>query len=241
MSGMYVCPICGTRRVICWPEFWVYRRGGSYFCSENCMDISLYRDLQLLNSVKRKRSVRNMTSITLEQKKHAVDMAKRGENPLPYLQKCGAKNPTTSWQTIRKHYLATHEGEDLPEKFGHKKAEPNATSEYVAERNLTKDEAPTVKVDGGLKTETPDADQIKVVEIPEDPQPFSNPRQPLMFDGYTVRCIEGKYGRFFWDYNYNRLDWTSPEGEEVNMSPQAWTAFCTEIMPKVMAILGVNP
>ena len=28
---MTVCPICGTRRVIYWPEHWVYRRGETYY------------------------------------------------------------------------------------------------------------------------------------------------------------------------------------------------------------------
>ena len=74
----------------------------------------------------------------------------------------------------------------------------------------------------------------------EEPAPAEPKKdQPLQYDGYTVRCIEGKYGKFYWDYEYNRLDWTSQDGEEVSLSPQGWKTFCTEIMPEVMAILGV--
>lgn len=94
---------------------------------------------------------------------------------------------------------------------------------------------PTIKLDGQLRIETPEAKKVEVVETPEKPKKVA----PLQFDGYTVRCIEGKYGKFYWDYEYNRLDWTSPEGEEVSLSPEGWYTFCTEIMPKVMAILGV--
>ena len=34
---MSTCPICGTRRVIYWPELWPYRRRNNYLCSENCL------------------------------------------------------------------------------------------------------------------------------------------------------------------------------------------------------------
>ena len=97
-------------------------------------------------------------------------------------------------------------------------------------------------VNGGEweKVETPEAPAAlvadrKKMEIPELP----NITLPVTYDGYTVRCIEGQYGKFYWDYEYNRLDWTSPVGEEVSLSPQGWRTFCTEVMPKVMAILGV--
>lgn len=117
---------------------------------------------------------------------------------------------------------------------------------------------PTIKLDGELKIETPEAHNVDIVETPEAVKgpvsvdefckiagyPDEEPKEPkktapLNYDGYTVRCIEGQYGKFYWDYEYNRLDWTSPEGEEVSLSPQGWRTFCTEVMPKVMAILGV--
>ena len=111
---------------------------------------------------------------------------------------------------------------------------------------------PTIKLDGELMIETPEAKNVEIVETPEATPPtvkLTGPirietpeapkRAPLQYDGYAVRCIEGQYGKFYWDYEYNRLDWTSPEGEEVSLSPQGWRTFCTEVMPKVMAILGV--
>lgn len=82
-----------------------------------------------------------------------------------------------------------------------------------------------------IETEEPETMEVE----PEQPKKAV----PLNYDGYTVRCIEGQYGKFYWDYEYNRLDWTSPEGEEVSLSPEGWRTFCTEVMPKVMAILGV--
>jgi hypothetical protein len=104
---------------------------------------------------------------------------------------------------------------------------PVRISEYRPE------EAPTMKVDGPLKIEAKEPEKVEVV--PEKPKIV----RPLQYNGYTVRCIEGKYGRFYWDYEYNRLNWTTPEGEDVAMSPQAWKTFCIEILPEAMAILGV--
>ena len=40
--------------------------------------------------------------LTLEQKKHAVELAAKGENPLEYLKNCGAKNPSAAWVYIKK-------------------------------------------------------------------------------------------------------------------------------------------
>ena len=113
--------------------------------------------------------------------------------------------------------------------------EPGAPGFTNGEVDKIKAAVPTVKLDGPLRIETPEAKKVDVVETPEKPKKVA----PLQFDGYTVRCIEGKYGKFYWDYEYNRLDWTSPEGEEVSLSSEGWYTFCTEIMPKVMAILGV--
>ena len=104
---------------------------------------------------------------------------------------------------------------------------------------LKKDGTPAKKPGPAKKTEVPEApEQIAAVktETPEQPKA----RKPLTYDGYTVRCIEGVMGRFFYDKNYDRLDWTTPEGEEVSFSPAAWKVFATEELPKVMAILGVE-
>ena len=136
----------------------------------------------------------------------------------------------------------------------------NTTTVTVEEMLKARAEAePTaVKLTGPVRIETPEEHHVDIVETPEAVKgpvsvdefcdifgyPDEEPKKPkktvpLNYDGYTVRCIEGQYGKFYWDYEYNRLDWTSPEGEEVSLSPQGWRTFCTEVMPKVMAILGV--
>lgn len=99
-----------------------------------------------------------------------------------------------------------------------------------AKARYGKEEAPAVMADisdGDVETVNARINESKTV-------------QPLCFDGYTVRCIEGVMGKFYYDKAYDRLDWTTPEGEEVSFSPSAWKVFATEELPKVMALLGVE-
>ena len=109
---------------------------------------------------------------------------------------------------------------------------------------------PKVKLTGPIRIETPEASRVEVVETPEiteDDIRAVNEKimknkavKPIYFEGYTVRCIEGVMGKFYYDTQFDRLDWTTPEGEEVSFSPAAWKRFATEELPKVMALLGVK-
>ena len=62
----------------------------------------------------------SQNKLTREQKGKAVDIAIQGGDPLEYLKKCGAKNPTAAWWYIKKT-LATKNPkllEKIPEKIG---------------------------------------------------------------------------------------------------------------------------
>jgi len=265
---MITCPICGKLTAIHWPEHWVYRRGETYYCSDQCMDVSRNRDTKTLTELHRKRKGKDMPAakITLFQKKKAVEIAIDGGNPLVFLEDCGAKNPSAAWFYIKK--VLKEKNPELYSKLPDKLPPVKSDEEIIADAkeivgeiydslNEAPEQTPTVKVDGPLNIETKEPEKIyvkltpegkkmikEVIRETEKPLGFRvNPEEkkvaPLQYDDYTVRCIEGKYGKFYWDYEYNRLDWTSPEGEEVSLSPQGWRTFCTEVMPKVMAILGV--
>ena len=178
MSALFeTCPICGKRKAIMWPEFWVYRRGNTFYCSEMCLENSYVKDRNMMKEARKRRK---------EEKK----MAKMKKDGTP------AKKPGPK----------------------------------------PKNGIAQVKVDGALRIETPEADKIEVVETPEKPKD----RQPLVYEGYTVCCIESKtFGRFYWDRDHNHLDWTTGEGEEVSFTPNGWKAFLEEL-PKIMEILGVK-
>ena len=62
----------------------------------------------------------SQNKLTREQKGKAVDIAIQGGDPLEYLKKCGAKNPSAAWWYIKKT-LATKNPkllEKIPEKIG---------------------------------------------------------------------------------------------------------------------------
>ena len=74
---MPICPICGKRFVAHWPEHWVYRRGPTYYCSEQCMDVSITRDTKTLNDVlskKRKKFIMKQGKIKDAMRQKAVEM-----------------------------------------------------------------------------------------------------------------------------------------------------------------------
>lgn len=62
----------------------------------------------------------SQNKLTREQKGKAVDIAIQGGNPLEYLKKCGAKNPTAAWWYIKKTLAESNPKllEKIPEKLG---------------------------------------------------------------------------------------------------------------------------
>ena len=76
---MAICPICGRRTCIHWPEHWVYRRGSTYYCSDNCMYVDATRDMQMMHKAihKRKEAWKNMARM----KKDGTPAKKPGRKP----------------------------------------------------------------------------------------------------------------------------------------------------------------
>ena len=230
---MVNCPVCGKLMCIHWPEHWVYRRGSTYYCGEQCLTVDLVRDTKLMNEVKKRRKDRSMKKITLEQKKKSVEIAISGGSPLEYLKKCGSKNPSASWQYIRQ----TLEKND-PETFAKLPGRlPKTAGDAMIDMKEAADNFFSQCEDMSLKLDTPkpiDGGEWEKMETTEAPK-----RATLQYDGYTVCCIESKtFGRFYWDRDHNHLDWTTAEGEEVSFTPTGWKMFLEEL-PKVAEILGV--
>ena len=117
---MATCPVCGKITAIHWPEHWVYRRGSTYYCSQNCMEVSAARDMKKLNFViMRRKGEKKMANhkLTLEQKKKAVEIFNAGGDYINYLKECGAKNPYATWSYITQKMPAAQkpEKEEKPE------------------------------------------------------------------------------------------------------------------------------
>lgn len=106
---------------------------------------------------------------------------------------------------------------------------------------------PTIKLDGELKIETPEAKNVEVVETPENvvkvietPQLKLKPGlRGLNASDFEVSAIKHPVlGEFYYDQKFGMVDWRTPEGEEVSMSPKAWRELCL-LIPDVMGILRV--
>ena len=207
------CPVCGKAFYVQFPDKWQYKRANQFICSWRC--------IRLLD-----KGEMNMPKIlTDEQKAFAVQLVISGTDPRPYLMSCGSNAPEKLWsyikQTIREKDPETYQ--KLPATL--KGLRPPEDADPVK----------YVKMTGPIRTETPEAHNVDIVEMPEAPK-----LAPLQFEGYTVCCIESKtFGRFYWDRDHNHLDWTTAEGEEVSFTPTGWKMFLEEL-PKVAAILGVK-
>lgn len=207
---MVNCPVCGKLTCIHWPEHWVYKRGKTYYCSEQCLDVSVVRDTKTLTELHRRRKelvtmANGRRYIKPEERDEALELYKDSgkQAAVDYLTKIGIPNP----EKCLKNLLARF-----------------------------KDTAPaaTVKVDGPIRIQTEEPEKIEVVE-PKNPTRIIR----KMF-GFEVSAIRDEvFGEFYYDIKYNRIDWRSPEGEEVSLSPSAWQALSQKI-PAVLNALGVK-
>ena len=97
----------------------------------------------------------------------------------------------------------------------------------------------TVKVDGGLRIETPEANRVEVVETPEKTK---KPKitAPVSYDGFEVTAIrDGSLGEFYYDRKYESIDWRTVGGDEVSMGPVFWRELY-EKLPRIMGVLVVD-
>ena len=209
-----------------------------------------------------------MKKVTLEQKKEAVRIAIKGGDPVNYLRVCGSRDPGQMWAMIRAKLR-----KDNPEIFlklpkPEVKQKEEAPEQYQVVKtangmmhNINRnppppqqppEQVPTVKVDGAIRIETPEAKKVEVVEAPElkmgpIPKPIKNIDVPPLKPGlrglnnsdFTVSAIKHpQLGEFYYDQKFNSVDWRSPEGEEISLHPAMWKELYM-IIPDVMGILGV--
>ena len=196
------CPICGKLTAIYWPQFWVYRRGETYYCSENCLVVDRTRDIRLMNQVARERRIRKGVEsmgkhrLTLEQKKKAVEIAGQGGDHLAYLKKCGAKNPSAAWVYIKKTLMnkATKDIMEIPPIKAQEPAEEKAEKPILAE---VAEKVPEVE---GLKPKQPEAGSgIRIMTAQEHQAAHRSKERELMeeagllYPEATTPLFEGFY------------------------------------------------
>lgn len=188
-----------------------------------------------------------------EDKKKAIQVAIDGGDPREFLAGFGVSDPKTMWWKIK--WACRDEDPELyakiPERlprsnawknhsdiFGEKKGEKKVEN-VLGKPKDEFEKMTTVKVDGGLRIETPEANRVEVVETPEKTK---KPKitAPVSYDGFEVTAIrDGSLGEFYYDRKYESIDWRTVGGDEVSMGPVFWRELY-EKLPRIMGVLGVD-
>lgn len=197
---MFTCPVCGRLKCAYWPEHWVYRRGETFYCSDQCRDVDSVRDTRLLNDILRARRAKKigkeekeMNKITLEQKKKAVQIAFEGGDVLDYLRKCGSKNPPAMWWTIKEGLKKADPQMYAMLPDGRKKTEPKQTAKPETPEGTLGDAM------AGMQEATNNffsscKDMGLNVETPEQPAPVHDETPDAV--RFQIMTIRGEFGEY---------------------------------------------
>lgn len=207
---MKTCFMCGNRFSVLYPQMWRYKRDRLWFCSWHC----LYGYDQ-----KGSENMREMVKLTEEQRNEALGRALNGENPLAYLKAVGVRNPSTSWQNIRKWAQKNWTEEQfalLPEHFREKK---KPTVELVYDESIAEEyRREQAEKQAALEEKIRNLPPVKAAEPEPDP-----------WDMFDVTAVRGKIGEFYYDRDHGTVDWRNDYGEEVSLPPEEWRRLADKI------------
>ena len=158
-----------------------------------------------------------MGKITLEQRKKAVDIALKGESPIPFLKKCGAKNPTASWVYIKKILR-----EAKPEIY----AQLMALKEQPEEETIKVEEIPADEIHP-QKIAGKAVNYAEVIAVEEK---VGTDELTYQVTGLRTSC--GEYS-----INGKDLFFTIPDDQEIGLPIELWKRIAKEL-PGVLKVLG---
>ena len=113
------CGICGKQFVVPWPQLYVYRRGRTYLCSEDCTIVFDTKRQRAANGYKneKKGAEEDMAGkLTAEEKQKALELDKAGGDAIGYLKGLGIKNPYCSLKYIKEKEAAPKSTRKAPKK-----------------------------------------------------------------------------------------------------------------------------
>lgn len=227
-TGDKKCPVCGKSFFVQWPTLWTYKRGApypKYFCSYKCV--------REFDKNKEEKVVGKPRVISPENEQEAIKCATAGGDPIAYLKNCGAKNPSAAWYHIRSKIKDTDPEtyETLPHLYRKKTDAPKATlADAMEGMKDAADEFFGKCEDMGLS--------LGKDETPEEPKIT----QPVVYDGMTVREIEGGFGRYRRSDVHGSIyiDFEYTEGVDViSLTDKQWRSFMVELI-HASQILGVE-
>lgn len=246
---MTTCAVCGKRIVIMWPEHYVYKKGDTYFCSQDCMIVyktKLTRETSGFTA-KRKEETEDMNhKLTKEIKKRAVEIAMMdGGDYIGFLKKNGAKNPSAAWWYIKETLKKAD-----PEKYAKlmavlatrapaveiaEKLPPEAVAEMPEEDPLEGFQTVTIKagktIQAGYDPGVPEGDEtvMEVAELAKEPE------KPKL--DYTITEIKTDLGKFNKDSRDGLLYWKTKNGWCMGMTHAEWMKLA-ETLPQIIEVLG---
>ena len=113
------------------------------------------------------------------------------------------------------------------------------------------EQAPTVKLSGPIRIETPEANKVEVVETPEGNSGLFHGTKgekaaekqevnPVTLAGLEISAVRHQdLGEFYYDKKYNCIDWRAPDGAETSLGPVWWKQLLKDL-PNIMKLLGVD-
>ena len=130
---MAICPECGKRHVVTWPDLNPFRRGDDYYCSPKCYEISVSRDMTKIKQVALNRRQRK----NMKLKKDGTPAKKPGRKPQKQIEiPAGEFKPAVDLNAPKKA--------EVPEKVPVVKVD-GALKIETPEGNLTVNSSPIVK------------------------------------------------------------------------------------------------
>lgn len=215
---MFNCPVCGRLKCSYWPEHWVFRRGDTFYCSETCYCIDLFRDMNLIKQVELERRQRKVGKLTLEIKKKAVQIAIDGGDPLKYLADCGYTAPDKMWYYIKQKV---------------KENDPKLYAQIPDQRKGKKPEIPE-PVSGGPweKLETPEKTERSSFKA------IVNPLEVFSLKSRVLRS--GRFEIVGTDKDAMRLVYEPIKEKELLLKKASWEELIAEIKT-ALDQLGVLP
>ena len=223
----------------------MYKRGNTYFCSQDCMIVyktKLTRETSGFTA-KRKEETEDMNhKLTKEIKKRAVEIALEGGDFIGYLKKNGAKNPSAAWWYI-KETLSKADPEKHAELIAAlatrapaveiaEKLPPEAVAEVPEEVKAVPAEVKLEEIEEAIRKEpawpslTPGVVAIDAQGVHTKP-PFE----------FTITEIMTDLGAFKKDSRDGLIYWTTEEGEKVILTHREWNRLA-ESIPQIIEVLG---
>lgn len=181
-----------------------------------------------------------MGKLTVENKKHAVQLALDGKNPLEYIRSCGVKNAAEAWGKIKRTVQETDPDtfEKIPKRLPLPKKEKEAILTGAAEGMKSAAEAVRDMKDAAEDFFGKCRDMGLKVGATEEPKIT----RPVNYDGMTVRAVEGDFGSYHFQ-EINGKQWIDYDDKELanqlSMTVEQWRGFLKEIC-HAAAILGVE-